>query len=197
KAHPEVFNILLQVLDEGRLTDSHGHVVNFKNTIIIMTSNLGAELIMERFQNITDANRDQIYNETRQQILQMLQKRMRPEFLNRVDEVIVFHPLTREHIHEIVDIQFNRMVCGALKRQGLDGVLSESAKDYLTAQGYDPVFGARPLKRVMQRQIVNEIATKILAGEFDQGDVVQIDARDGQLEFVKTKHHVGAKRSKS
>ncbi|MFQ5824477.1 MAG: ATP-dependent chaperone ClpB [bacterium] len=187
KAHPEVFNILLQVLDEGRLTDSQGHVVNFKNAIIIMTSNLGSELIMERFQHITDANREQIYNETSAQVLQLLQKQMRPEFLNRVDEVIVFHPLTRAHIRQIVNIQFNRMVLVALKRQGLDGELTESAKDFLTNQGYDPVFGARPLKRVMQRQIVNEIATKILAGEFVKGDFIQIDAKDGQLHFEKIK----------
>ena len=185
KAHAEVFNILLQVLDEGRLTDSQGHVVNFKNTIIIMTSNLGTELVMERFQHITDANREQIYDETRDQVLQILQRRMRPEFLNRVDEVMVFHPLTREHLHEIVDIQFNRMVRMALQRQGLDAELTEAAKDVLTAQGYDPVFGARPLKRVLQRQIVNEISTRILASEIEKGDLIRIDAKDGKLTFEK------------
>jgi ATP-dependent Clp protease ATP-binding subunit ClpB len=187
KAHPEVFNILLQVLDEGRLTDSQGHVVNFKNTIIIMTSNLGAELIRERFQKITEENREQIYEATRKQVLQILQKQLRPEFLNRIDEIIVFHPLTREHIHEIVEIQFNSMVRAALKRQGLDAELTERAKDYLTAQGYDPVFGARPLKRVLQREIVNEISTRILAGEFEKGNLIKIDAKDRQLQFEKTR----------
>ncbi|RMF57044.1 MAG: ATP-dependent chaperone ClpB [Calditrichaeota bacterium] len=186
KAHPEVFNILLQVLDEGRLTDSQGHVVNFKNTIIIMTSNLGAELIQERFQKLTDANREQVYEETRSQVLQLLQKTLRPEFLNRVDEVIVFHPLTREHIHRIVDIQFERMVRAALKRQGLDAELTEAAKDYLTRQGYDPVFGARPLKRVMLRQIINEVSRRILAGEFVAGDSIRIDAQGDELVFEKT-----------
>jgi len=185
KAHPEVFNILLQVLDDGRLTDSQGHVVNFKNTIIIMTSNLGADLIMERFQHLTDSNREQVYNDTRDAILQILRQRMRPEFLNRVDEVIVFHPLTRDHIHQIVEIQFKRMVLAALRRQGIEATLSERAKDYLTAQGYDPVFGARPLKRVMQRQIINELSTRILAGELAKGDSVLIDARDGELRYEK------------
>ncbi|MFQ5706587.1 MAG: ATP-dependent chaperone ClpB [bacterium] len=185
KAHPEVFNILLQVLDDGRLTDSKGHVVNFKNTIIIMTSNLGADLIMERFKNITDENREKIYSEIRERVLLMMQKQMRPEFLNRIDEVIVFQPLTREHLHAIVDIQFNRMIRSALKRQGLDAELSEAATDYLTAQGYDPVFGARPLKRVMQRQIINQMATMILAGELKKGDRIRIDARDEKLLFEK------------
>jgi ATP-dependent Clp protease ATP-binding subunit ClpB len=185
KAHPEVFNVLLQVLDDGRLTDSKGHVVNFKNTIIIMTSNLGAEMIMERFQSITDANRERIYEETKQTILQLLQKRLRPEFLNRVDEVIVFHPLTREHIHRIVDIQFNRIVRSALQRHGLDAELTEQAKNFLAAQGYDPVFGARPLKRILQRQIINEFATRILGGEFAQGDRIRIDAKNNQLVFGK------------
>ena len=185
KAHPEVFNILLQVLDEGRLTDSQGHVVNFKNTIIIMTSNLGAELIMERFQNLTDANREQVYQRTREEVLQLMRQRLRPEFLNRVDEFIVFHPLTRDHIHRIVDIQFNRLVRSALQRQGLDAELTEGARTYLTDKGYDPVFGARPLKRVIQREIVNELATHILAGDFREGDLIRIDAADGKLIFTK------------
>ncbi|MFQ5640449.1 MAG: ATP-dependent chaperone ClpB [bacterium] len=194
KAHPEVFNILLQMLDEGRLTDNQGHVVNFKNTIIIMTSNLGADLIMARFQNLTDANRDQIYRETREQILQRMRKQLRPEFLNRIDEFIVFHPLTREHIHSIVDIQFNRLVRALLQRQGLDAELTEAAKDYLTEQGYDPVFGARPLKRLMQRQIVNEFATRILAGELEKGDFVRIDAKKKLLQFEKVKATVGSEK---
>jgi ATP-dependent Clp protease ATP-binding subunit ClpA len=185
KAHPEVFNILLQVLDEGRLTDSKGHVVNFKNTIIIMTSNLGAEMIMEKFRDITDKNRDQIYEDTKRSILQLMQRQMRPEFLNRVDEVIVFHPLTRAHLHSIVDIQFNRIVRSVLQRQGLDAELTDRAKDFLTEQGYDAVFGARPLKRIMQRQIINEFSTRILSGEFEKGDAIRIDVKDGNLSFEK------------
>ncbi len=194
KAHPEVFNILLQVLDEGRLTDSQGHVVSFKNTIIIMTSNLGAELIMERFRNITDANQEQLYNETKTQILKIMQKQMRPEFLNRIDEVLVFHPLSREHIHEIVDIQFNRIVRAVLQNQGIDAELTNAAKDYLTAQGYDPVFGARPLKRIMQRQIINEFATRILAGEITRGDFLRIDVKDGLLLFELNKRSYESKK---
>ncbi len=192
KAHPEVFNILLQVLDEGRLTDSQGHAVNFKNTIIIMTSNLGAELIMERFQNLTDANREQLYEETREQVLGLLRHRLRPEFLNRVDEIIVFHPLTRDHIHGIVDIQFRRLVRIVLQRQGMDAELTEAARDYLTQQGYDPVFGARPLKRLIQREIINALATRILAGEFHKGDFIRIDVEDGRLAFTKGEQKVAA-----
>jgi len=185
KAHPEVFNLLLQVLEDGRLTDSQGHVVNFNNAIIIMTSNLGADVIRERFQEITEANREKIYNETKRDILQIMQKQLRPEFLNRIDEVIVFHPLTREHINNIVDIQFERMIRSTLLRQGLDAELTDKAKDYLAEQGYDPVFGARPLKRLMQQQILNEFAAKILKGEIAKGDSVMIDAGQGALVFAK------------
>jgi ATP-dependent Clp protease ATP-binding subunit ClpB len=187
KAHPEVFNLLLQVLDDGRLTDSKGHVVNFKNTIIIMTSNLGADTISENFKYLRDDNQEKIYNLTKEALLQTLQKKVRPEFLNRVDEVIVFHPLTRGHIHQIVDIQFQRMVHASLGRLGISAQLTEAAKDYLTQQGYDPVYGARPLKRLMQRQIINELATKILAGELAKGDTVRIDAQEGKLVYAKNK----------
>ncbi|MCH8021622.1 ATP-dependent chaperone ClpB [candidate division KSB1 bacterium] len=185
KAHPEVFNLLLQVLEDGRLTDSQGHVVNFNNAIIIMTSNLGADVIKERFQNITESNRDKIYDETKRDILQIMQKQLRPEFLNSIDEVIVFHPLTRENIHDIVDIQFERMIRSTLLRQGLDAELSDKAKDYLAKQGYDPVFGARPLKRLLQRQILNEFAAKILKGELVKGDVMKIDAANVELQFER------------
>jgi len=186
KAHPEVFNILLQVLDDGRLTDSKGHIVNFKNSIILMTSNLGADRIMERFQSMTDANRDQIYEEIRNEILQLLRQRLRPEFLNRVDEILVFHPLTKENIRSIVDILFERHVRGALLRQGLDAELTEQAKNYFAEAGYDPIFGARPLKRIMQKELINEISTKILEGDFGQGDRLNIDFKNGQLVLEKT-----------
>ncbi|MFQ5675461.1 MAG: ATP-dependent chaperone ClpB [bacterium] len=185
KAHPEVFNILLQVLEDGRLTDSQGHVVNFNNTIIIMTSNLGADLIKEHFQNITEQNRDEVYEQTKRDILQLMQKQLRPEFLNRIDEIIVFHPLNREHIHGIVDIQFERMIRETLQRQGLDAELTDKAKDYLTARGYDPVFGARPLKRILQREILNEFAAQILKGEIAKGDHVCIDVVGDRLTFTK------------
>jgi ATP-dependent Clp protease ATP-binding subunit ClpB len=186
KAHPEVFNILLQVLDDGRLTDSKGHVVNFKNTIIIMTSNLGADRIMERFQSMTDANRDQIYEETRNEILQLLRLRLRPEFLNRIDEILVFHPLTRENIKAIVAILFDRFVRSALLRQGLDAELTEAAKRYFAEAGYDPLFGARPLKRIMQRELINELSTHILQGNFGPGNRLKIDYQNGKLKIEKS-----------
>lgn len=185
KAHPEVFNILLQVLDDGRLTDSQGHNVNFKNTIIIMTSNLGADLIQERFRNMTEANQDEIYEQTRREILDILQKRMRPEFLNRLDEIIVFHPLTRDHIRAIVDIQFEQLVRKVIQRQGLDAELTDAARDYLANAGYDPLYGARPLKRLIQRLIINEFSRQILSGKITADDRVRIDARDGKLVFDK------------
>ncbi|NOZ62253.1 MAG: AAA domain-containing protein, partial [Calditrichaeota bacterium] len=185
KAHPEVFNILLQVLEDGRLTDSKGHVVNFKNTIIIMTSNLGADMIMQRFENITDQNREQVYESTRKDILELLKRKLRPEFLNRVDEVLVFKPLTRENIKEIVDILFKRFVRSALQRQGMDATLTEAAKVHLAEEGYDPVFGARPLKRIMQRELINVLATKILEGDFKQGDQFEIDFQNGEFILKK------------
>ncbi len=185
KAHPEVFNILLQVLDEGRLTDSQGHVVNFNNAIIIMTSNLGSEIIRERFQNLMDGNPKKIYEDTRRDVLQVLQKQMRPEFLNRLDEILVFQPLSPEHIREIVDIQFEQLVRTALQRQGIDAKLTEAAKDFLAEDGYDPVYGARPLKRVMQRQMINTFSKMILSGEIQKGDFITIDVKDDALEFVK------------
>ncbi|MFQ5650723.1 MAG: ATP-dependent chaperone ClpB [bacterium] len=187
KAHPEVFNILLQVLDDGRLTDSQGHVVNFKNTIIIMTSNIGADLIQERFRVMTAGNHGTLYEDIRRDVLQLLQKQMRPEFLNRLDEILVFHPLTREHLRAIVDIQFVQLVRKALARQGLDAELTDAARDFLAEQGFDPVYGARPLKRIIQRQIISEFSKRILAGEIEKGDRVRIDAGGGALVFEKQK----------
>ncbi|MGH7492584.1 MAG: ATP-dependent chaperone ClpB [bacterium] len=187
KAHPEVFNLLLQVLDDGRLTDSKGHVVNFKNTIIIMTSNLGADIITENFKYLTAENEQKIYDVTKEALLQTLRNKLRPEFLNRIDEIIVFHPLTREHIRQIVDIQFARMINGVLQRHGITAELAEAARDLLAAQGYDPIFGARPLKRMMQRQIINELSTKMLAGELNKGDGIRIDAKEGALQYKKVR----------
>ncbi len=184
KAHPDVFNILLQVLDDGRLTDNKGHVVNFKNTIIIMTSNLGAHLIQDQMQLLNDSNRQEIMSRLRIELFEMLRKKMRPEFLNRIDEIIVFAPLTREEIAAIVDIQFQR-IAETAKKQNITLTLSDEAKDWLGQLGYDPSFGARPLKRVMQRYIVNALAEKILKGEIAEGDNVEIVLNDRQLEFRK------------
>jgi ATP-dependent Clp protease ATP-binding subunit ClpB len=183
KAHPEVFNVLLQVLDDGRLTDSKGHVVNFKNTIIIMTSNLGADIIMDRFRAVSGETMDTAYDEVRRDVLQLLQKRMRPEFLNRVDEVLVFRPLSRGDLHRIVEVQFERLVRDNLQQQGMDAQITGTAKDWLAEQGYDPVFGARPLKRLMLREIVNAISTGIVRGHYVKGAVIIIDAGEEGLTF--------------
>lgn len=187
KAHQDVFNILLQVLDDGRLTDSKGHIVNFKNTIIIMTSNIGADVIMQRFEHATDENQENIYKYTKDDVLEMVRRRLRPEFLNRVDEIIMFHPLSKAHIRNIVDIQFKRLIEKVLQRQGIAATLTDAAKDLLAEQGYDPVFGARPLKRLMQRQIINELATRILGGELAQGEKLRIDSSNGVLVYEKLK----------
>ena len=187
KAYPEVFNILLQILDEGRLTDNKGRTVNFKNTIIIMTSNLGAQLIMEKTQQLTDANREEIYQEIKDEIMRMLRGTLRPEFLNRIDEVVLFHSLTMDEIKKIIKLQFNilkRMV----EKQGVTLQLAPEALDFLAGVGYDPAFGARPLKRAMERFITNPLAEKILAGEFADGDQVLIKKDENLLAFSKLNH---------
>jgi ATP-dependent Clp protease ATP-binding subunit ClpB len=183
KAHPEVFNVLLQVLDDGHLTDSKGHVVNFKNTIIIMTSNLGADMIMERFRDFDEEDMDQVYESTRRDVLLLLRKTLRPEFLNRVDEVLVFHPLSKGSLHRIVEVQFERLVRANLQRNGMDGSITAAAKDWLAEQGYDPAFGARPLKRLMLKEIVNEISGRIVRGEIEKGMTITVDADETGLTF--------------
>jgi ATP-dependent Clp protease ATP-binding subunit ClpA len=185
KAHPDVFNILLQVLDDGRLTDSKGHTVNFKNTIIIMTSNIGSELIQNQTALMTDENRQEILSRLRMELFELLRRKVRPEFLNRIDEVIMFMPLTRNEITAIVDIQFQRIAETAAK-QNITLLLSPEAKDWLAQLGYDPTFGARPLKRVMQRYITNALAEKILKGDITEGDTVEVQLNaQRQVEFVK------------
>ncbi len=186
KAHPEVFNILLQVLDEGHLTDSKGHVVNFKNTIIIMTSNLGADIIMDRFRSMTEESMDEAYESTRRDILQLLQKTLRPEFLNRIDEVLMFHPLSKGNLHRIVEVQFERLVRENLKSQGMDAAITAAAKDWLADKGYDPVFGARPLKRLMYKEIINRISAGIVRGDFEKGITITVDAGEDGLVFRGT-----------
>ncbi|MFS8854304.1 ATP-dependent chaperone ClpB [Synechococcus sp. H55.7] len=178
KAHPDVFNILLQVLDDGRITDSQGRTVDFKNTIIIMTSNIGSELILEI------GGDESRYEEMKTQVLAMLRHHFRPEFLNRVDELIIFHALTKAQIRQIVSLQMRR-VEQLLADQQIEIVLTEEAKDYLAELGYDPVFGARPLKRVIQREIENPIATKLLENEFLPGDRILVDVANERLVFRK------------
>ncbi len=178
KAHPDVFNILLQVLDDGRITDSQGRTVDFKNTIIIMTSNIGSELILEI------GGDESRYEEMKSQVLAMLRQHFRPEFLNRVDEIIIFHALTKEQIRQIVSLQMRR-VEQLLAEQQIEIALTEEAKDYLAELGYDPVFGARPLKRVIQREIENPLATKLLENEFLPGDRILVDVANERLVFRK------------
>src|SRR5690606_37177760 len=163
KAHADVFNILLQVLDDGRLTDNKGRVANFKNTIIIMTTNIGSAVIQENFEKITDENYFEVLEDTKDQVLELLRKTVRPEFINRIDEIIMFRPLSRADIRKIVDIQVG-LVRKRLEDSGIRIELSDSALDRLAKLGYDPQFGARPLKRVLQREILNELSKQILAG---------------------------------
>lgn len=174
KAHPDIFNILLQVLDEGRLTDSHGVVVDFKNTIIILTSNLGAESLTLA----TEKN----FEEAKKEVMEVVRKTFRPEFLNRLDEVIIFHKLNIEHIAKIVEIQINNLE-QTLAKHNIHLSLEKSAKEWLSTNGYDPIYGARPLKRLIQREIQNPMAKMLIAGEIKDGDHLSIKAREDKLEF--------------
>ncbi len=173
KAHPEVFNVLLQLLDEGRLTDSKGRTVNFKNTIVIMTSNLGSHLIQEKMETLTEENRDELMGELRVKLFEMLKQSIRPEFLNRLDEIIVFKPLTMSELSKIVDLQL-RQVKKMLMEKNITLTFTEDAKSRLATIGYDPGFGARPLKRVIQKYVVNTLSEKILSGEVSEGEKVEI-----------------------
>ena len=181
KAHPDVFNILLQVLDDGRLTDNKGRTVNFKNTIIIMTSNMGSSLIRENFEKITDANRNTVVDETKKQVLELLKKTIRPEFLNRIDEIIMFTPLNEKEIREIVGLQLNT-VKKMVEKNGIDLQFTDAALDIISHEGYDPQFGARPVKRVIQRYVLNELSKEILSGHVDRSRPIVIDrANDGLI----------------
>jgi ATP-dependent Clp protease ATP-binding subunit ClpB len=174
KAHPDVFNILLQVLDDGRLTDNKGRIANFKNTIIIMTSNIGAHLIQANSETLTDFNTDEVLAKTKLEVFDLLKKSMRPEFLNRIDEIIMFTPLSRNEINNIVRIQFNS-VASMLAKNDIRIHITEDAIDWLAQLGYDPQFGARPLKRVMQKRVLNELSKQILAGTINKDAVIEID----------------------
>ena len=182
KAHPDVFNILLQVLDDGRLTDNKGRTVNFKNTIIIMTSNLGSQYIQQQCANLSDANRDEVLDETRQKVMDMLKQTIRPEFLNRIDETIMFLPLTKQEIAEVVRLQM-RSIGRMLAEQGFKIDVSDDAISLLADLGYDPEFGARPVKRAIQRYVLNDLSKKILAEEVSRDKPILIDALDGKLVF--------------
>jgi ATP-dependent Clp protease ATP-binding subunit ClpB len=171
KAHPEVFNILLQVLDDGRLTDGQGRTVDFRNTVIIMTSNLGSSYILSS----TD-------EEARSRVMEALQANFRPEFLNRIDEIVIFKPLTRDQIQSIVDIQLDQ-VRNRLRERGIELQLTGGAREWLANRGYDPTFGARPLKRVIQKEILDPLAMKLLSGEIHDGETVTVTSGDNGLEL--------------
>ena len=182
KAHPDVFNILLQVLDDGRLTDNKGRLVNFKNTIIIMTSNLGSALIRERMEHLNASNRENVIESTKNEVLEMLKKTIRPEFLNRIDEIIMFTPLNEKEILEIVEIQI-KSIKKMLAKNGVTLSVTREALEYLGKEGYDPEFGARPVKRVIQKLVLNQLSKDILAQKIDATHPIVIDAENGALHF--------------
>ena len=182
KAHPDVFNILLQVLDDGRLTDNKGRTVNFKNTIIIMTSNLGSQYIQQQFENLTDSNREEVIDKARTAVMEMLKKTIRPEFLNRIDETIMFLPLTKEQIGGVVRLQLER-VKAMLEPQGINLQWTDPAIGYLAGVGYDPEFGARPVKRAIQRYVLNDLSKSLLSGSVNRDKPVIIDCFGEGLTF--------------
>jgi len=185
KAHPDVFNVLLQVLDDGHLTDSKGRLVNFKNTIIIMTSNLGSDILQKQLVDINENNRDELLMNARVGIIELLKKTMRPEFLNRIDEIILFKPLTRNEVKEIALLQANKLQ-DQLKQKDITLTITDAALDALVRVGYDVQFGARPLKRALQKYITNPLSIHVLAGDFTVGDSIILDANDlGNMTFNK------------
>ena len=185
KAHPDVFNILLQVLDDGRLTDNKGRVVNFKNTIIIMTSNLGSHLIHENFDTIKPAEFERAAEKAKLQVLELLRQTIRPEFLNRIDETILFLPLTRQNIEEIVELQLN-ILKKQLKEKDINLLITKDAFNWITEAGYDPFFGARPVKRVIQKQVLNELSKALISGSIDRSEDVVMDVFDDKIIYRKS-----------
>jgi ATP-dependent Clp protease ATP-binding subunit ClpB len=182
KAHPDVFNVLLQVLDDGRLTDNKGRVVNFKNTIIIMTSNMGSQIIQDAFEKVTEKNKDTVVEKTKVEVMNLLKQTIRPEFLNRIDEVIMFQPLMKKEIKGIINIQLNGLK-NLIAKNGIELAFTDYALEYLADNGYDPQFGARPLKRLIQKEIINQLSKKILAGDIDKSKPVLVDVFDGTVVF--------------
>jgi ATP-dependent Clp protease ATP-binding subunit ClpB len=185
KAHPDVFNILLQVLDDGRLTDNKGRTVDFKNTIIIMTSNIGSPIIQENLENITDKNRDEVFDRTRHQVFDLLKKTIRPEFLNRIDEIIMFKPLTKDEIQSVVEIQLGT-IQKMLGKNDVRLTATQKAIRFIATMGFDPQFGARPIKRVIQKNLLNELSKMILEGKVNKDREIVVDEKEGELMFTNT-----------
>jgi ATP-dependent Clp protease ATP-binding subunit ClpB len=183
KAHAEVLNVMLQLLDDGRLTDGHGRTVDFKNAVVIMTSNVGSHIIMEGLH--ASRSGAELDEGTRRQVTDVLRQHFRPEFLNRIDDIIFFHGLGREHIRAIIDIQLARLA-RRLEDRKIRLELTDAARDLIIEDGYDPSFGARPLKRTIQRHVLDPLAMRVLEGEFGEGDTIRIDATGGRLTFSKT-----------
>jgi ATP-dependent Clp protease ATP-binding subunit ClpB len=186
KAHPDVFNILLQVLDDGRLTDNKGRTVNFKNVVIIMTSNIGSDIIQRNFEHVKDGNMLAVTETTKIEVLERLKQTVRPEFLNRIDEVVMFHPLMRKQIRDIVSLQL-AYIQELLSQKEMTLDMSDAALDWIAEEGFDPQYGARPLKRTIQKEIVNPISKLILSSEVHKGDHINVSAKDGVLTFEVAK----------
>jgi ATP-dependent Clp protease ATP-binding subunit ClpB len=187
KAHPDVFNILLQVLDDGRLTDNKGRVVNFKNSIIIMTSNIGSHIIQANFEDVTEKNKEEVVERTKGEVIELLRQTIRPEFLNRIDEVIMFQPLLKKEIKGIIKIQLENLK-ELVAKNGISLVFSDYAIDFLAENGFDAQLGARPLKRLIQKEIVNQLSKRILAGSVDKSQPVLVDVFDGVVVFRNEAH---------
>ncbi len=185
KAHPDVFNILLQVLDDGRLTDNKGRTVDFKNTIIIMTSNIGSHIIQENLENVTDQNRDEVFDRTRHQVFELLKKTIRPEFLNRIDEIIMFKPLTKDEILTVVELQLG-IIQKMLGKNDIRLRATKKAIQFIATRGFDPQFGARPIKRVIQKNLLNELSKMILEGKVNKDKEIVVDEEEGKLIFRNT-----------
>jgi ATP-dependent Clp protease ATP-binding subunit ClpB len=182
KAHPDVFNILLQVLDDGRLTDNKGRTVDFKNTIIIMTSNIGSHLIQENLEKVTEKNREEVINHTREQVFELLKKTIRPEFLNRIDEIIMFQPLTELEIRKVVELQL-QSIREILEKSGIKLKTTPKAINLIASLGFDPQYGARPIKRVIQKNLLNELSKMILQGTVNKDNIITVDEKAGKLVF--------------
>jgi ATP-dependent Clp protease ATP-binding subunit ClpB len=182
KAHPDVFNVLLQVLDDGRLTDNKGRTVNFKNTIIIMTSNLGSNLIRDNFSRINNTNREDVIEHTKNEVFELLKQTIRPEFLNRIDELIMFAPLNESEIKQIVGLQVEH-IKRQLKENGVELQVTDAALAQIAKEGFDPQFGARPVKRVIQREVLNELSKRLIAQTIDRNKPIVVDALAGALIF--------------
>jgi len=182
KAHPDVYNVLLQVLDDGRLTDNKGRVVNFKNTIIIMTSNMGSTIIQDAFENVTEINKEDVVEKTKIDVINLLKQTIRPEFLNRIDEIIMFQPLMKKEIKGIIKIQLEGLKT-MVSKNGIELQFTDYLLEYLAENGYDPQFGARPLKRLIQKEIINQLSKKILGGSIDKSKPVLVDVFDNLVVF--------------